>query len=49
MDTEGSWFATIKAISVYSTKNEENTNNSSTTFQLSDFTALPRDKKAEFR
>lgn len=48
MDTEGSWFATIKDNTVdMQFKNGEHTN-SSTTFQLSEFNNLPRDKQGEF-
>ncbi|MEP6932085.1 MAG: M56 family metallopeptidase [Flavobacterium sp.] len=48
MDTEGNWFATIKGNTVnIQFKNGENSN-SSTTFQLSEFNDLPRDKKGQF-
>lgn len=48
MDTEGSWFAVIKGNTVsIQFKNDEHSN-SSTTFQLSEFKDLPKDKQGEF-
>ncbi|PZX92141.1 peptidase M56, BlaR1 [Flavobacterium aquariorum] len=48
MDTEGSWFAVIKGNTVnIQFKNDEN-NNSSTTFQLSELNGLTKDMKGEF-
>ncbi|MFB3388322.1 M56 family metallopeptidase [Flavobacterium sp. LAR06] len=47
METEGSWFATIKGNSVnIQFKSDEN--NSNSTFQLNEFNDLPRDKQGTF-
>lgn len=48
MKTEGNWFATIKGntLNMQFKSNEDNT--SSSTFQLSDFKDLPRDKQGSF-
>jgi len=47
MKTDGNWFATIKGNSIeISFKSDEN--NSSSTFQLSEISNLPRDKQGEF-
>jgi hypothetical protein len=47
METEGNWFATIKGNTVdIQFKNDDN--NSSSTFQLSDFSNLPKDKQGTF-
>ena len=48
MDTEGSWFAVIKDNTVSIQFKSGEHNNSSTTFQLSEFKDLPRDKQGEF-
>jgi hypothetical protein len=49
MDTEGSWFATIKGETVnIQFRNDDENSNSSTTFQLSEFDNLPKDKLGEF-
>ena len=49
MDTEGSWFATIKGNTVnVQFRNDDENSNSSTTFQLSEFNNLPKDKQGEF-
>jgi len=49
METEGSWFATIKGNTVnIQFRNDDNSSNSSTSFQLSEFNNLPRDKQGEF-
>lgn len=47
MDTEGNWFATIKG-NTLSIQFKNDDNNSSSTFQLSDFDNLPRDKQGTF-
>ncbi|RZJ54128.1 MAG: M56 family metallopeptidase [Flavobacterium sp.] len=47
MDTEGSWFATIKGNTVSIQFKSGESNNSSTTFDLSEFSSLPRDTKGE--
>lgn len=47
MKTDGNWFATIKGNSIeINFKSDEN--NSSSTFQLSEISNLPRDKQGEF-
>lgn len=47
MKTEGNWFATIKGNTVdIQFKNDEN--NSSSTFQLNEFSTIPRDKQGTF-
>ncbi|WP_166921979.1 M56 family metallopeptidase [Flavobacterium poyangense] len=48
MKTEGSWFATIKGNTVNIQFKNDGNNNSSTTFQLSELSALPKDKNGEF-
>ena len=50
MKTEGSWFATIKADKIniqFKTDEDENSSNG-TTFRLSEFNNLPRDKQGDF-
>jgi hypothetical protein len=48
MKTDGNWFATIKGNSIeINFKSDEN--NSSSTFQLSEISNLPRDKQGEFK
>lgn len=47
METEGNWFATIKGNTVdIQFKNDDN--NSSSTFQVNDFSNLPKDKQGTF-
>jgi beta-lactamase regulating signal transducer with metallopeptidase domain len=48
MDTEGSWFATIENNTVNMQFKNGEKSNSSSTFQLSEFNDLPRDKQGEF-
>lgn len=48
MDTEGSWFATIEENTVNMQFKNGEKSNSSSTFQLSEFNNLPRDKQGEF-
>jgi hypothetical protein len=49
MNSEGSWFATIKGNTVnVQFRNDDEDNNSSTTFQLSEFSNLTKDKQGEF-
>jgi hypothetical protein len=49
MNTEGSWFSTIKGNTVnIQFRNDDEDNNSSTTFQLSEFNNLPKDKQGDF-
>jgi hypothetical protein len=48
MDTEGSWFATIKDNTVNMQFKSDEESNSTSTFQLSEFNNLPRDKQGEF-
>ncbi|MBF4464264.1 M56 family metallopeptidase [Flavobacterium sp. LC2016-12] len=47
METEGSWFATIKGNSV-SIQFKSDENNSNSTFQLDEFNDLPKDKQGTF-
>src|SRR5262249_1244127 len=52
IETEGSWFATIKENNIQiQFKNDEEGNGSfnSTSFKLSDFTELPREKSGSFK
>jgi len=48
MDTEGSWFATIENNTVNMQFKSGEKSNSSSTFQLSEFNDLPRDRQGEF-
>jgi hypothetical protein len=48
METEGSWFAVIKGNKVNVQFTNDENNNSSSTFQLSEFNNLPKDKQGEF-
>jgi len=48
MDTEGSWFATIENNTVNMQFKSGEKSNSSSTFQLSKFNDLPRDRQGEF-
>ena len=48
MDTEGSWFAVIKGATVHIQFRNDDGNNSSTTFQLSELTGFTKDMKGEF-
>lgn len=48
MDTEGSWFAVIKGNTVNIQFRNDDGDNSSTTFQLSELTGLTKDMKGEF-
>jgi beta-lactamase regulating signal transducer with metallopeptidase domain len=48
MDTEGSWFATIENNTVNMQFKNGEKSNSSSTFQLSEFNDLPRDRQGEF-
>ncbi|PVX45016.1 BlaR1 peptidase M56 [Flavobacterium sp. 103] len=48
MDTEGSWFAVIKGNTVSIQFKNDESNNSSTTFQLSELKGLTKDMKGEF-
>ncbi|CAN1564089.1 M56_BlaR1_MecR1_like domain containing protein [Flavobacteriaceae bacterium] len=49
MDTEGSWFAVIKGTTVNIQFRNDDGDNSSTTFQLSELTGLTKDMKGEFK
>jgi len=48
IDTEGSWFATIENNTVNMQFKSGEKSNSSSTFQLSEFNDLPRDRQGEF-
>lgn len=48
MDTEGSWFAVIKGATVHIQFRNDDDDNSSTTFQLSELTGFTKDMKGEF-
>ncbi|MEN2398874.1 M56 family metallopeptidase [Flavobacterium sp. MC2016-06] len=48
MDTEGDWFATIEGNTVSIQFKSGKNSNSSSNFQLSEFSTLPRDKQGEF-
>ncbi|WP_348811332.1 M56 family metallopeptidase [Flavobacterium maritimum] len=48
MDTEGSWFAVIKGNTVNIQFRNDDGDNSSTTFQLSELNGLTKDKQGEF-
>lgn len=48
MDTEGSWFAVIKGATVHIQFRNDDGDNSSTTFQLSELTGFTKDMKGEF-
>lgn len=48
MDTEGNWFAVIKDKTVNIQFKSGKNDNSSTTFQLSELSNLPKDKQGEF-
>jgi hypothetical protein len=48
METEGNWFATIKGNTVNIQFKSDENDTSSNTFQLSDFSSLPRDKQGTF-
>lgn len=46
--TEGNWFASIKGNEIYLQLKSDEKDNSSSTFQLSEFKDLPRDKQGTF-
>jgi beta-lactamase regulating signal transducer with metallopeptidase domain len=48
MKTEGNWFATIKGTAVNIQFKSDENSTSSNTFQLSEFSSLPREKQGEF-
>ncbi|MET0945696.1 MAG: M56 family metallopeptidase [Flavobacterium sp.] len=48
METEGSWFATIKGNTVSVQFKSDENNNSNSTFQLNEFKDLPKDKQGTF-
>ncbi len=48
METEGNWFATIKGNDVSIQFKSDENDNSSSSFKLSDFSTLPRDKQGTF-
>ena len=48
MQTDGNWFATIKGNTVNMQFKSDEFDNSNSTFDLSEFKNLPRDKKGEF-
>lgn len=48
MKTDGNWFAVIKGNSVEITFKSGEKDNSSTTFQLSELSSVPRDKQGDF-
>lgn len=48
METEGSWFATIKGETVNIQFKSDENNNSTSTFQLNEFKDLPKDKQGTF-
>jgi beta-lactamase regulating signal transducer with metallopeptidase domain len=48
METEGSWFATIKGNTISIQFKSDDNDNSNSTFQLNEFKDLPRDKQGTF-